>query len=54
MAVYQHNEFPVRISIKPNQFLYVQAAKFSSDQRFNNDDSVIEYYISTVTHLLMK
>ena len=29
MAVYKSQQFPVRISIKPNQFLYVQASLFS-------------------------
>jgi hypothetical protein len=32
MALFYNNEFPVKISIKPNQFLYIQANKSISRQ----------------------
>jgi len=54
MAIYKNYQFPVRICIKPNQFLYVQAAASLPDKKDNDESSIIEFYICTVTHLLMK
>ena len=54
MAIYKNYQFPVRICVKPNQFLYVQAAASLPDKKDNDESSIIEFYICTVTHLLMK
>ncbi len=53
MALYKQHQFPVRVSVKPNQFLYVQALVEPGDED-KGDRQVVEYYVSTVTHLLMK
>ncbi len=53
LAVYRQYQFAVRISVKPNQFCYVQGVVSGSDEA-RNETAVIEFYISTVTHLLMK
>ena len=53
VAVYKQHQFPVRISVKPNQFCYVQGILSVSNET-RHETAVIEYYISTVTHLLMK
>ncbi len=53
VAVYKQHQFPVRIALKPNQFCYVQDVLSASDAT-RNETAVIEYDISTETHLLIK
>lgn len=53
MAVYRQYQFPVRICVKPNQFLYVQAVMTSSDEA-RSEIPIVEFYVSTLTCLLMK
>lgn len=53
IATYKKIQFPVRVSIKPNQFLYIQGVNESQDINVESV-SVIQYYISLLTHLLMK
>lgn len=52
MAYYKDVKIPVKICIKPNQFLYIQANKSLANS--NKSESTIEFYICLLTHLLMK
>ena len=52
MAYYKDVKFPVKICIKPNQFLYIQANKRLVNS--NKSEATIEFYICLLTHLLMK
>ncbi len=46
-AVWKHEQFWIRLMVRPNQFLYVQAVGDSGS-------SVQEFYLSLITNLLMK
>lgn len=50
-AIYEKSNFPLKVRIKPNQFLYLQAvAENESEEHLK----VIQFYIATLNHFLMK
>lgn len=44
-------EFPLKIRIKPNQFLYIQSVNVHEKEETLK---AIEFYIATLNHFLMK
>ena len=51
MASYGDIEFPVKIRIKENQFLYVQCVNIKER---SESEKVIKFYIATLNKLLRK
>lgn len=51
-AVCKNIRFLMKISVKPNQFLYVQVSL--PKNKVDKLNPAVEYYVATLNHLLMK
>ena len=51
MASYDNIKFPLKLKVKPNQFLYIQAVNIMET---SESLKAIEFYIGTLNTLLMK
>ena len=50
-ANYKGLKFLIKVSVKPNQFLFIQII----DKGYNQEDKkIIDFYVATVNHCLMK